>query len=176
MKSHGSIPNFPRKMVRGPGQDVGKKLVDGFSHPVGRGLAQAASHDHTFPRAAQAHDVAVPGEVPGGGRAHLGARRDKSKSSSVTVGLQLKCPFRVAHAAGPRQDRDEPRNEGKLLLSQFPQPRSGQLPAATGRQIVLRATQRVPADSRARPVAARAFRPEGGGGRPLGPRNASRSL
>ena len=61
VSSHGSIPNFPKQLVRGrAAKDVAEKLVDGLSHPVGPGLAQSAGHDHTFTGAAQAHDVAVP--------------------------------------------------------------------------------------------------------------------
>ena len=101
MSSHESIPNFPYLVRRRASNDVAKKLVDGFSHPVGPGLAQAGGHDHTFTGPAQAHDVTVPGEVPGSSRAHLGSRRDESRPSPVAVGLQLKCPFGLALAAGP---------------------------------------------------------------------------
>ena len=52
MSSHESIPNFPYLVRRRASNDVAKKLVDGFSHPVGPGLAQAAGHDHTFTGAA----------------------------------------------------------------------------------------------------------------------------
>ena len=106
---HGSAPNFPRELVRGrAAKDVAEKLVDGFSHSVGAGLAQAAGHDHTFSGAAQAHDVAVPGEVPGGSRAHLGSRRDESSSNPVAGGSQLRCPFGVSASGWARQDRDGP--------------------------------------------------------------------
>ena len=33
----------------GRAKDVAERFVDGFSHPVGPGLAQAAGHDHTSP-------------------------------------------------------------------------------------------------------------------------------
>ena len=49
VSSHGSIPNFHKKLLRGRvAKDVAKELVDGFSHPVGGGLARAAGDDHTF--------------------------------------------------------------------------------------------------------------------------------
>ena len=90
--------------------------------------------------AAQAHDVAVPGDVPGSSRAQLGSRRDEISSSPVTVGPQLRCPFGLAQAAGPGRTGTGHWGGQALTRRQSSAGCAGFWHTAAGGQIVLKAT------------------------------------